>query len=753
MRPIHAFKALTIVLVSFLVLSAAPASKTASVTPRAALSEPSMSPDGAQIAFVSGGDICTVPSTGGEARLLVAHPATESRPLYSPDGKYLAFTSTRTGNGDVYVLTFSTGELTRLTYDDALEPVEGWSPDSHYVYFSSSAHDVSGMNDIYRVSVEGGTPMAVSADRYVNEFFSAPAPDGKTVAFSAHGIANSQWWRHGRSHLDESEIWTVSDGPEPKYTKLVDAGAKDLWPMWSADGSTLYYMSDRSGAENIWSVASGAKKQITHFTDGRVLWPSIAHNGHTIVFERDFGIWKLDLASGKASEVPVHLVGVPASAGVEHEKFSDRISEFALSPDAKKLVFAVHGELFAASAKDGGDGIRLTHTEARESQVTWAPDSRRIVYVSDRDGRDHLYLYDFTKDAETQLTHGTAMDESPRWSPDGKLLGFLRDRSQLVVFNVADKTETVVASALQERWPGGGGTRVFDWSPDSKWLAFLSFGDRMFRNASVVPVTDGKAQPVSFLANVSSDTISWSPDGKYLLTETNQRTENGVVARIDLVPHTPRFREDQFRDLFKEQKPPVIERTITPEQKPADTEAAKDADKPKDAKEAETKPEDKKGPAARPTQVVVEGIRDRLSILPVGVDVDWQTISPDGKWMAVVASAAGEQNIYVYSLDELAKEPAVAKQVTSTPGRKSDVQFTPDSKEIYYLDRGHIASTPLETPKAKPIVVSAEMDVDFAQEKIEAFNEAWRYLQEGFFDSSMNGVNWKAVHDEMLPYA
>src|SRR6478672_419776 len=77
--------------------------------------EPSLSPDRSEIAFVSGGDIWTVPSTGGEARLLVSHPANESRPLYSPDGRKLAFISNRTGNGDIYVLTFDTGDLKRLT--------------------------------------------------------------------------------------------------------------------------------------------------------------------------------------------------------------------------------------------------------------------------------------------------------------------------------------------------------------------------------------------------------------------------------------------------------------------------------------------------------------------------------------------------------------------------------------------------------------------------------------------------------------
>src|SRR5690242_18564795 len=78
-----------------------------------AFGEPSLSPDRSEIAFVSGGDIWTVPAAGGEAHLLVAHPATESRPLYSPDGKRLAFVSTRTGNGDVYVLTLASGELKR----------------------------------------------------------------------------------------------------------------------------------------------------------------------------------------------------------------------------------------------------------------------------------------------------------------------------------------------------------------------------------------------------------------------------------------------------------------------------------------------------------------------------------------------------------------------------------------------------------------------------------------------------------------
>src|SRR4051794_18744158 len=170
-------------------------------------SDPALSPDASEIAFVSGGDIWTVPAKGGEARLLVSHPDYESRPVYSPDGRYIAFASTRSGNGDIYLLNFASGQLTRLTYDDALDDINAWSGDSKYVYFSTSSREIAGMRDVYRVRVDGGTPMPVSENRYLSEFFPMPSPDGKTLALTARGIASAQWWRKGHSHLDESEIW------------------------------------------------------------------------------------------------------------------------------------------------------------------------------------------------------------------------------------------------------------------------------------------------------------------------------------------------------------------------------------------------------------------------------------------------------------------------------------------------------------------------------------------------------------------
>src|SRR5262245_53443098 len=268
--------------------------------PRPAFAEPGIAPDGTEIAFVSGGDIWTVPAGGGEARLLVSSAANDTRPMYSPDKKQLAFVSTRTGGGDIYVLTFASGDVRRITYEDGLEQLDGWSRDGRLLYFFSSARDLAGnVNDVYRVSADGGTPMPVSADRYANEFFSAASPDGRTLAMSARGNASGQWWRHGRSHLDEAEIWlrdlSAPDAPS-SWRSLTSGGAKDLWPMWNGDGTSLFFVSDRGGAENIWQVATAAgsaPRQITTFKDGRVLWPSATARGETVVFERHFRIRKL----------------------------------------------------------------------------------------------------------------------------------------------------------------------------------------------------------------------------------------------------------------------------------------------------------------------------------------------------------------------------------------------------------------------------------------------------------------------------
>ncbi len=717
--------------------------------------EPAISPDRSEIVFVSAGDIWTVPEAGGEARLLISHPANESRPLFSPDGSRVAFISTRTGNGDIYVLTLASGDLKRVTFDDSNDQLDAWSADNKWLYFSSSSRDIAGMTDIFRVSVDGGTPMQVSADRYTGEYFSAPSADGAQIAFSGHGFGLAQWWRRGHSHIDESEIWVLRPGTTPAYERISEGGAKELWPMWARDARSIYYVSDRNGAENIWLREPGTKpRAVTSFTSGRLLWPNISYDGRTIVFNRDSQIWRFDTENSRSSAINISRRGAAVGPAIEHVRLTDQIAEIALSPDGKKTAFIVRGEIYAASTADGGDAARVTRTPAEESQVAWSPDSRKLVYVSDRDATTHLFLYDFGTQTETQLTASSANDATPRYSPDGKMIAFERGGIEIRVLDLDSKQDRSIARAHLER-PPLNADRSFVWSPDSKWIAYMPVGDKLFKNVFVVPSAGGEGRAVSFLSNGGSNTVSWSPDGTYLLFDSGQRTESGLLARIDLLPRTPKFREDLFRDLFKEETP----RNVTTNLKQPQSPEPKVSPTPTPMPTPESSPvpasasEPKAKPTPKPVQIEFDQIRRRLSVLPVGIDVRYQTISPDGKLVLMIAAVANQLNLYVFPLDELSKDPFVAKQLTSTAGAKSFAQFSPDSKEVHYLEQGRINIITVESRQTRPLAVAAEMDVDFARERREVFRQAWSYLNDNFYDAKFHGANWKEVHAQYAQLA
>ncbi len=702
--------------------------------PAYSAAEPGISPDGSEIAFVSGGDIWTVPSGGGDARLLIAHDATERRPLYSPDGRHLAFMSTRSGGGDIYVLTLSTGDVRRVTSDDGVEALEAWSRDGAWLYFASSGRDIAAMNDVFRVPVTGGTPMPVSEDRYVNEFGVTPSPDGQSLVLAARGIAGAQWWRRGSSHIDQSELWLLSGlSGAATYTLLSDRDSRQVWPMWGRDGRALYYVSDRGGSENLWQrelpgsatadVDAARGRRLTSFTDGRVLFPTLSDDGRTIAFERAFGLWTHDTASGATRQVAVSFRGARSTPVPQRVRQTNAFSDLALSPDGRKVAFVARGMLFAASTKEPGDATRVTTTAGLISQPAWAPDSRQLVYVAVRGGTQNLYHFDFTSNVETRLTTGTATDISPVFSPDGAQIAYLRDRRELRVLTLADKSDRTLATGM---FADAIDTPTPVWGPGGRWIALLAIGAKSFTNVQLVPLgaPGGPPRPISSLSNVYANSIAWTPDGRTVFFDTRQRTELGQLARVELTLRTPKFREDLFRDLFTQNPAP---RTAPTPTQPSPT------------------------PTQLPVDPVFDDIRQRLSFVPLGMDVQRVAVSPDGKLALITATVAGQTNLYTYSLDELAAERPVARQLTTTTGGKADAQFSPDSREVYYLEGGRVQIATVESRASRPLAVTAEFTSDFEQDKMEVFREAWTLLRDNFYDPQFHGVNWEASRETYGP--
>lgn len=697
---------------------------------RSSFYEPGISPDGSEIAFVHGGDIWTVPADGGDARVLIAHEEEESRPLYSPDGRYLAFESYRDGTSHIYVHDLESGETRQLTFMSTSTLLDGWSADSEWVWFSSVSHDVSGMADVFRVRVTGGTPMPVLADRYADEFWAAPHQDGRVAIATRGRTAWSQWWRNGHSHMDEAEIWIADPrGATPTYS-AVTTGGKNQWPMWAPDGD-IVFVSDRSGSENLWRVSQtgGSPTQLTDFSDGRALWPSIASDG-TVAFERDFRIWTHDLGSGQTTPVDIRPVGAVQGPRVESERMTS-FSGFTISPDGEKLVVVARGELFAGAAEEGEAGsltTRVTNTPAPEGSVSWAHDSRHIVYTSARNGSADLYLYDFGNGTERALTTGDDLDAAPAWAPDDLRVAYIRNGAELRVLDVESGADAVVATGLI----GFGSRSVFGspvWSPDGRWIAYMASANGEFWNVHVVPA-DGSAEarPVSFLPNTFGGAIAWQPDGKSIFYTTNQRTEDTRVIRIDLVPRTPVFREDALSELFEVEEPSGDEQE----------------DSSSENEEDEADDED-------PVEIEFDEIRRRYQVMPIPFSVQEMTVTPDGEKLIVTGSAAGQQNIYSFNLDPLSTGPNGVRPVTSGPGFKGGIEFASAPGRVWYMQGGSVRSIGVDGNGGRTVSLAAELDVDFHAEKDDVFLANWSALNDGFYDPNHHGADWDGIRSAWAP--
>ena len=254
----------------------------------------------------------------------------------------------------------------------------------------------------------------------------------------------------------------------------------------------------------------------------------------------------------------------------------------------------------------------------------------------------------------------------------------------------------LIADGLSLPQPPFGGRRTVAWAPAGDYIAVVSAGAKGFRNVYLVPATGGAPRQVSYLANADSTAPAWTPDGSSILFGSGQRTEDTNLARVDLKPRTPTFRTDQFSDLFRQRPSRQTPEPSTPRQPTSDDDAgAGPATTPTTAPLTSLfpTPAPTTGPATRPnhTEVVFDDIDERLALLPVGLDVDEVTVSPDGKWAGVIGAAGGRTNVYLYPLDPLVESP-VARQMTATADGKSDLQFAAEpgggGTRLYFREGG-----------------------------------------------------------------
>lgn len=580
-----------------------------------------ISPDGKEIVFCYKGDIYKVSAKGGEAVQLTTQDSYESSPVWSPDGKQIAFASDRFGNTDVFVMPANGGSARRLTTNSASEIPSAFTPDGKFIVFSASIQDpassalfpTSAMTELYKVPAEGGKTEQILGTPAEMVCFNAA---GDKFLYQDRKGFEDEWRKHHTSSITR-DVW-MYDRASGKHTNLTKRAGEDRNPVLSSDGKEVFFLSERNkGSFNVYSFPLDNPEQVkplTSFSTHPVRFLSLGGDG-TLCYTYNGEIYT-QKQGGKPSKVNVSLTRDDQEIPVTLS-YTRGASEAVASPDGKQVAFIVRGEVFVTSV-EYGTTKQITHTPEAEEGLSFGADNRTLVYASERDGNWQLYKAEIERKEDLNFPNATLIKEEvllpsktvermyPKFSPDGKEVAFIEDRIRLKVLNL--ETNKVRQITDGSTWYELSGGFNYAWSPDGKWFTLEFIGNKHDPYTDIALVSaDGKGELVNLTnSGYTSSSPKWTMDGNAILFTTERYGMRNHASWGSLDDVMMVFVNQDAYDKFRMSKEDYeLQKELEKEQEKA-------ADK-KDGKK-EDKKEDKKEEADKVKDIVVEleGIQDRI---------------------------------------------------------------------------------------------------------------------------------------------
>ena len=320
---------------------------------------PSWSPDGRRIAFESSRDgdwdIYVMNADGKDIMQITDDDAWDTSPSWSPDGRRIAFVSRRDGDFDIYVMNADGSGVVQLTDDDAGDGGPSWSPDGRRIAFTS---DRDGDRDIYVMNADGSDVVQLtdgSSDNWVGSW----SPDGRRIAFTSN--------RDG-----DNEIYVMNaDGSG--IVQLTDDDARDAGPSWSPDGHRIAFQSDRYGDADIYVMnADGSGVVLLTDDDAGDGAPSWSPDGHRIAFQSDRdGRWEIYVMNAatqvREAKEPIVFADLNWDSVEIQTRIAGFIIEHGYGYPVKKTVTDTAGQFpaFESDAIDISMEVWKRHTRGR----------------------------------------------------------------------------------------------------------------------------------------------------------------------------------------------------------------------------------------------------------------------------------------------------------------------------------------------------------------------------------------------------
>ncbi len=699
---------------------------------------PAISPDGNSLTFSYQGDIWVGPMNGGQAFRITIHEAYESKPMWSPDGNLIAFSSNRFGNNDLFVISANGGIPKRITFHSSNDNLTDWTKSGHLLFESNRNYrQIEWDRELQTVSYNGGTPVRLM-DAFGSE--AVQSPNGKFIAFVRGSCRISREQYKGSANRD---IW-LYNVENKSFNQLTTFEGQDYHPVWGSN-SDLYFLSARSGKYNVFALqidkngkALEQAKQITKEEKDEIRFFDVSDDNKTIVYERDINLYAISTEGGTGNKITLQIATDYRFDPYENKSFSDEVSEYEVSPNGKNTAFIIHGEVFITeNDKKKSLTKNISNTSAREKNVCWLNDST-LIFSSDRDGHYNLYLaksidkeqenlFKTLKRKTTKLTNSTLDEHSAKVSPDGKKITFIRGgnfgENSLIVAHIDKNGLIENEKSIQKGWSRPQGIQ---WSPDSKWLAYSMY-DLTFNSEIYIQSADGKGEAVNVSMHPRADySPVWSPDGSKLGFISARNNSNDDIWYVWLK------KED-----FQKTKQDWEEEEEEPKEDDKNKEKSKDE---KDSKKEEIKP----------IQIDFDLIYERLvQLTSLAGDEDNLAISKDGKTFYFSSKAPGKKGSDLFQVNW---DKSEMKEVTKGGKSPNDVKIDKSGKFLYMNLKGKLSRIKTSGNELENLPVNAKMTIQFKEELNQVFEEAWRALRDGFYDPEYHGQDWNALKTKYKPY-
>jgi tricorn protease len=703
------------------------------------------------IAFIYADDLWVANLDGSNVRRLTSDIGVETRPVFAPDGRSIAFSAEYEGNMDVYVIPVEGGSPRRLTWHPGPEVVLGFTPDGSAVLFASPRHVFTNRYmQLFTVPLSGGMATQLPIPHGARACFS---PDAAYIAYNPLGDRSAQWKHyrggtHARIWIYRRKDHAVVEVPQP-------AGrCNDLDPQWLGD--SVYFRSDRAGEYNLFSYNTRTReiRQLTKHEGFPVL--SLGAGGGRLIYEQAGHLYLFQPESGSAQRLKIGVASDLVETRPRFVKGAKYIRHAGVSPSGARAVFEFRGEIVTVPAAKG-DPRNLTNSPgANDRSPAWSPDGKSIAYFSDASGEYELCVR--RADGKGQPTsytiRGAGFYDLPVWSPDSKKIAF-RDNSQSLFFIDLDKKN--ISKIASEPYYGPDSLRMLRpaWSPDSKWIVYALGNRAGYHTIYAYELAVRKSRAITDGLSDAIDPV-FDRDGKflYLLASTDAGPVNHWFAQSNA---DMALKRTLHLVVLRKGVPSPLARESDEEK---EVKSGKKSKKKSDANDGETSEAKAKGTS--PAVVIdFDGIANRILALPI----------PAGNYANLQAGRAG----HIYYLDRHERNPPSdsdgprlgtlrhfelnKRKTKSAATGVNDYYLTADGKKALITSGTAKAASWSIIELSAAGGDSAKLKIDAIEVRIEPrtewrqiFDEAWRVNRDYFYDPGMHGANWPAVKDKYAAF-